>query len=110
MPEQPLPLLPGTLDVLILKAASWKPEHGYGLARLIEQRSGGGLLVEEGALYPALHRLERQGALRSTWGTSENGRRARFYEITAAGRQRLRAGVRTWRRYATAVAFVLDRT
>jgi transcriptional regulator len=108
MPTPPLPLLPGTLDVLILKAASWRAEHGYGLARLIEHHSDGGLVVEEGALYPALHRLEQQGALRSTWGVSDNGRRARYYEITPAGRQRLRAGVRTWRRYVAAVAVILD--
>ncbi len=108
MPAQPLPLLPGTLDVLILKAVSWKPEHGFGIARLIERRSDGGLLVEEGAMYPALHRLERQGALRSSWSVTENGRRARYYELTDAGRARLRAGVKQWRRYATAVAFVLD--
>lgn len=108
MPVTPQPLLPGTLDLLILKAASWRPEHGYGLARLIETRSEGTLRVEEGALYQALHRLERQGALSGDWGVSENGRRAKFYHLTTAGRAKLRAEVSAWRRYATAVAFVLD--
>lgn len=108
MPVRPLPLLPGTLDVLILKAVSWKAEHGFGIARAIERRSDGGLLIEEGALYPALHRLERAGALQSSWHITENGRRARYYELTADGRARLRAEVRQWRQYAAAVTVVLD--
>ena len=103
-----LPLLPGTLDVMVLKAASWRPEHGYGLARRIEERSKGTLRVEEGALYQALHRLEHQGALAAEWGTSENGRRAKYYQLTAAGRERLRREVTAWRRYASAVAIVLE--
>lgn len=107
MPVRPLPLLPGTLDVLILKAVSWKADHGFGIARAIERRSDGGLLIEEGALYPALHRLERSGAMHSTWGVTENGRRARYYDLTDTGRARLRAGVRQWRQYAAAVDVVL---
>ncbi len=108
MPAAPMALLPGTLDLLVLKAASWRPEHGYGLARRIEERSDGGLRVEEGALYQALHRLERQGLLAGDWGVSENGRRAKYYALTTAGRARLRQEVTSWKRYATAIAFVLD--
>lgn len=108
MPAAPMALLPGTLDLLVLKAASWRPEHGYGLARLIEERSVGGLRVEEGALYQALHRLERQGLLEGDWGVSENGRRAKYYALTTAGRARLRQEVSSWKRYAAAIALVLD--
>lgn len=107
MSTTPIPLVPGTLDLLILKAASWRPEHGYGLARLIEERSGGAILVEEGALYQALHRLERSGFLTSRWGVSTNNRRARFYALAPAGRARLRREVSTWQRYTVAVAMLL---
>ena len=79
-------LLPGTLDLLILKAVSLGPLHGYGVLLRIGQISGKALLIEQGALYPALFRLVRQGLLKATWGTSENNRRAKFYELTAAGR------------------------
>src|SRR3982751_6310381 len=81
-------LLPGTLDLLILKAASLGPLHGYGVLLRIEQISGGALSIEQGALYPALYRLERQGLLDTEWGTSDNNRRAKFYTLTAAGRPR----------------------
>lgn len=104
----PLALLPGTLDLLVLKAASFRAEHGYGIARRIEERSDGALAIEEGALYQALHRLEHRGALSAEWGTSENGRRAKFYQLTAAGRQLLRQEASAWRRYAVAVTTVLD--
>jgi len=107
MPD-PMPLLPGTLDFLVLKAASWHPEHGYGIARLIEERSGGTIRVEEGALYQALHRLERQGLLASDWGVSTNNRRAKFYRLTETGRARLGHEVADWRRYTAAVAVLLD--
>jgi transcriptional regulator len=80
-------LLPGTLDLLILKAVSLAPEHGYGVLLRIEQITGGALLVEQGALYPALARLETQGLLESEWGTSDNNRRAKFYRLTATGRR-----------------------
>jgi transcriptional regulator len=103
-----MPLLPGTLDFLVLKATSWHPEHGFGIARLIEDRSGGTIRVEEGALYQALHRLERQGLLSSEWGVSTNNRRARFYRLTDRGRARLQREVSDWRRYAAAVAVLLD--
>lgn len=104
----PMPLLPGTLDVLVLKAATWQPQHGYGIARLIEARSEGGLRIEDGALYQALHRLQKQGALTSDWGVSDNGRRARYYTITDQGRERLAKDVSAWRRYTQAVGFVLE--
>ena len=78
-------LLPGTLDLLILKAVSLKPEHGYGVLLRIEQITGGALLVEQGALYPALYRLEQQGLLDTEWGTSDNNRKAKFYSLTTAG-------------------------
>lgn len=83
-------LIPGTLDLLILKAVSLGPEHGYGVLLRIEQISGGRLQIEQGALYPALYRLEHKGLLETEWGASENSRRAKSYRITAAGRKRLR--------------------
>jgi PadR family transcriptional regulator, regulatory protein PadR len=100
-------LLPGTLDLLILKAVSLGPLHGYGVLLRIEQISRGALLVEQGALYPALFRLVRQGYLRANWGTSENNRRAKFYELTAAGRKRLRAEADGWKRLVEAMGSVL---
>jgi transcriptional regulator len=100
-------LLPGTLDLLILRAVSLGPLHGYGVLLRIEQISGGALLIEQGALYPGLFRLLRQGLLKASWGTSENNRRAKFYELTAAGRKRLREETDSWNRFATAVASAL---
>ena len=100
-------LLPGTLDLLILKAVSLGPLHGYGVLLRIEQISGKALLVEQGALYPALFRLARQGLLKASWGTSENNRRAKFYELTAAGRKRLRSEADGWRRLVEAMGSVL---
>ena len=96
-------LLPGTLDVLILKAVSLAPEHGYGVLLRIEQITGGALLVEQGALYPALARLEHQGLLGSEWGTSDNNRRAKFYTLTPAGRKRLKAETERWNLAALAL-------
>jgi len=100
-------ILPGTLDLLILKAVSLGPLHGYGVLLRIEQISRGALLVEQGALYPALFRLVRQGLLKAHWGASENNRRAKFYELTAAGRKRLRQEEDGWNRLATAIAAAL---
>jgi transcriptional regulator len=100
-------LLPGTLDLLILKAVSLGPLHGYGVLLRIEQISGRALLVEQGALYPALFRLLRQGLLKASWGTSENNRRAKFYELTSTGRKRLREETDGWNRLAEAIASVL---
>ena len=96
-------LLPGTLDLLILKAVSLGPLHGYGILLRIGQISGQALLIEQGALYPALFRLVRQGLLKANWGTSENNRRAKFYELTATGRKRLREEVDGWNRLAAAM-------
>ncbi len=100
-------LLPGTLDLLILKAVSLGPLHGYGVLLRIGQISGQALLIEQGALYPALFRLVRQGLLTARWGTSDNNRRAKFYELTAAGRKRLRKEADGWNRLAGAIASAL---
>jgi PadR family transcriptional regulator, regulatory protein PadR len=100
-------LLPGTLDLLILKAASLGPLHGYGILLRIGQISGRALLIEQGALYPALFRLVRQGLLKARWGTSENNRRAKFYELTPIGRKRLREETDGWNRLVTAIASAL---
>jgi PadR family transcriptional regulator, regulatory protein PadR len=103
-------LLPGTLDLLILKAVSLGPLHGYGILLRIGQISKETLLIEQGALYPALFRLVRQGLLKTEWGTSENNRRAKFYELTSAGRKRLREETDGWNRLAAAIAAVLAAT
>ncbi|OLB27680.1 MAG: PadR family transcriptional regulator [Acidobacteria bacterium] len=107
MPSQ-AQILPGTLDLLILKAVSLGPLHGYGVLLRIEQISQGALLVEQGALYPALFRLVRQGLLKASWGTSDNNRRAKFYELTPAGRKRLRQQADGWNRLAAAIASALN--
>jgi transcriptional regulator len=103
-------LLQGTLDLLILRAASLGPLHGYGILLRIEQISGKALLVEQGALYPGLFRLVRQGLLTTSWGKSENNRKAKFYELTAAGRKRLKEETEGWNRLATAMAAALSAT
>lgn len=100
-------LIPGTLDLLILKAVSLGPLHGYGVLLRIEQISDSALLVEQGALYPALFRLLRQGLLKASWGISENNRRAKFYELTAEGSKRLGEETKGWNRLAIAMATVL---
>ena len=100
-------LLPGTLDLLILKAVSLGPLHGYGVLLRISQITGQALLVEQGALYPALFRLVRQGLLKASWGTSENNRRAKFYELTVAGRKRFREETESWNRLAAAMSAAL---
>jgi PadR family transcriptional regulator PadR len=100
-------ILPGTLDLLILKAVSLGPLHGYGVLLRIGQISGQALVIEQGALYPALFRLVRQGLLKANWGTSENNRRAKFYELTAAGRKRLGQETEGWNRLATAMSAAL---
>lgn len=100
-------LLPGTLDMLILKAVSLKPLHGYGVLLRIRQISGEALDIPQGSLYPALYRLEHQGLTRAEWGLSENGRRAKYYTVTAAGRRRLRDETAGWNRLAAAIAAAL---
>ena len=106
MPET-ADLIPGTLDLLILKAVSLGPLHGYGVLLRIEQITRGALLVEQGALYPALYRLEHQGLLNAEWGTSENNRRAKFYTLTSAGRKRMKEETDSWNRTAAAMAAAL---
>src|SRR3954464_8172389 len=107
MPPATLDLLQGTLDVLVLKTLSWGPRHGYAVARWIAETTDDALVVEEGALYTALHRLEKRGLVESEWGLSENNRRAKFYQLTTAGRHELRARSTSWARYADAVSKVL---
>jgi PadR family transcriptional regulator PadR len=97
-PDVPTGLLPGTLDLLILKAVSLGERHGYGVLLRVQQMTGGALSVEQGALYPALYRLERRGLLDTEWGTSENNRRAKFYRLTARGRRALHAETDQWNR------------
>lgn len=103
-------LLPGTLDLLILKAVSLGELHGYGVLLRIQQISGGALQVQQGALYPALYRLEQQGLISSEWGTSENNRRAKFYRLTSDGRTRLNTETASWNRLADAIALALRTT
>jgi transcriptional regulator len=103
-------LLPGTLDLLILKAVSLGKLHGYGVLLRIEQISGGALQIQQGALYPALYRLEHQGLIDSEWGTSDNNRRAKFYQLTAAGRRALGEETASWNRLADAIARSLAAT
>lgn len=100
-------LLPGTLDLLILKAVSLEVLHGYGILLRIGQISGGALSIEQGALYPALARLERQHLIDAKWGISDNNRKARFYRLTAAGRRRLREETDGWQRLVSAMAVAL---
>jgi PadR family transcriptional regulator len=103
MPDSDLDLLHGTLDLLILRALTWGPAHGYRVARWIEQATGEALPIEDGSLYPALHRLEERGLIEAEWGLSENNRRARFYRMTAAGRRALRVQTDQWERFSRAV-------
>lgn len=100
-------ILPGTLDLLIMKAVSLGKEHGYGVLLRIEQISGGNLDIEQGALYPALYRLETKGWIKSEWGISENNRKAKFYELTATGRKQLKQETETWRRTVEAMSLAL---
>lgn len=110
MPRDVNDLLHGTLDVLVLKALSWTPMHGYAIVKWIEGRTRGDLSIVDAALYKSLHRLEQAGSVASEWGLSENNRRAKYYSLTTRGRQALRAEAATWRRYAAAVFRVLEAT
>jgi transcriptional regulator len=107
MAESPMELVQGTLDLLVLRTLAWGPTHGYGVARWIQHITGDVLRVEEGSLYPALHRLEKRKLVKSSWGLSENNRRAKFYAITAQGRTTLSRESASWTTYAAAVAKVL---
>jgi PadR family transcriptional regulator, regulatory protein PadR len=106
--EKPSELLPGTLDMLILKAASLGPLHGYGILLRIQQMCGGALAIQQGSLYPALYRLEHRGMLESEWGESENNRKAKFYHLTATGRRRLTTETNSWRKVAAAITGALE--
>ena len=103
-------LLPGTLDMLILKAVSLKPLHGYGVLLRIQQISGNALQVPQGSLYPALYRLEHQELISAEWGESDNNRKAKYYTLTAAGRRRLREEAAAWKRLSTAIAAAMNTT
>jgi len=101
-------ILRGTLDLLILKALSWGPSHGYAVARWIQHATDDALAIGEGTLYPALHRLEERGWIAASWGASENNRQAKFYALTRRGRAQLRVEAANWRRYAAAVFAALE--
>jgi len=108
MSDDNLPLLQGTLDILVLKALVNGPQHGYAVARWIRKTTDDTLQIEEGALYTALHRMEKRGWVESSWGLSENNRRAKYYGLTNGGRKELKKGSRAWARYAEAVSKVLS--
>ena len=108
MPRETNDLLHGTLDLLVLKTLSWEPMHGYGITKWIEQATKGELEILDSALYKALHRLEDAGAIATEWGISDNNRRAKYYSLTARGRQLLRAETATWKRYVAAVSGVIE--
>jgi PadR family transcriptional regulator PadR len=105
---RPTDLVQGTLDLLILKTLSLEPAHGWAIAKRIQQISSDVLQVQQGSLYPALHRLQRRGWIRARWGTSDNNRRAKYYELTRAGRKQLEAATDDWRRLTAVVNQVLD--
>ena len=107
MTAHELDLLQGTLDVLVLRALSWGPMHGYAVARFIRDGSDGSFRILDGALYTALHRMEERGWVESEWGTSEKGKRAKFYRLTTAGRRALRSEGERWEQYVAAVARVM---
>jgi len=107
MGERGIEVLQGTLDLLVLRALSTGPMHGYSVLDWLRRATSGQLRLEDAALYPALHRLEARGSIESSWGVSENNRRARYYELTAKGRRRLKTETASWERYATLMARVL---
>ena len=107
MGEATLTLLKGTLDVLILRTLGWQPLHGYAISRFIREQSGELFRIEEGALYPALRRLEERGLVEGEWGVTETGREAKYYTLTEEGRRRMRAEMRDWTRYVEAMSRVL---
>ena len=105
---QPVELLQGTLDVLVLRTVAWQPMHGYAISRWIRERTRGVIEIEDAPLYKALHRLERDGYVAAEWGLSENNRKARYYRLTPAGKRQLRAQESAWRTYAEAMFRVLE--
>jgi len=108
MPPEKTELLKGTLDMLILQTLTAGPSHGYGIARLIEEQTDDALAIEEGSLYPALYRMEKKGWVRSEWGQTEHRRRAKFYQLTAAGRKHLAGQMASWQAFVGAVGQILD--
>ena len=108
MPREPLDLMQGTLDVLILRTLAWEPNHGYGISKWLRERTEGVLAVQDAALYQALRRMEAKGWIEAEWGLSETNRRARYYSLTDEGRLQLRAEASTWKRYVEAVFKVLE--
>ena len=108
MAAEEVEVLQGTLDLLVLKALSWEPMHGYNILDWLRRATQNELRLEDAALYPALHRMEARGLIASEWGLSENNRRAKYYQLTAAGRRELRAETTSWRRYVALMARVLD--
>jgi PadR family transcriptional regulator, regulatory protein PadR len=106
--DQPLDMPQGTLDLLILKTIALEPQHGWAISQRIQQISSDVLRVQQGSLYPALHRLERRGWIKARWGASENNRQAKFYELTRAGRRQLETQAESWRRLTVAVGQILD--
>lgn len=108
MAAQPVPLLQGSLDVLVLKTLSWGPMHGFGIARWIQRVSDEALRLEEGTLYPALYRMEHRGWIKAQWRTTENNRRAKYYRLTAVGRRQLAREAEGWLRLSTAIGKVLQ--
>ena len=108
MADASVEFLKGTLDLMILRTLAWAPAHGYGIARWLEQCTDDVLKVEEGSLYPALHKLEERGLIDAEWGITEFNRRAKYYRLTAAGKKQLRTAQDTWARFAGAVAKVLE--
>ena len=110
MPPSDLELLQGTVDVLVLKALTWGPRHGYAVASWIRETTDQRVKIEEGALYAALHRMERRDWIEAEWGVSENNRKAKYYRLTTAGRRQLRAATAHWTEYASAVFKVLSTT
>jgi PadR family transcriptional regulator, regulatory protein PadR len=108
--NEPTEVLKGTLDLMILKALSWGPMHGYGVVQWLKQTTDAALQVEDGAMYPALHRLQRKGWIAAEWGVTENSRRAKYYELTAAGRAQLKRELAGWARFSDAVRKVVEAT
>lgn len=108
MPVTTLDVVRGTLDILVLKVISWQPLHGYAISQAIRQQTDEALFVEEGALYPALYRMEAKGFIEAEWRLSDNNRRAKFYTLTRKGRKHLQTETKTWTAYTTAVAKILS--
>ena len=108
MTDKRIDLPQGTLDLLILRTLAFEPQHGWAISERIQQISSDVLLIQQGSLYPALHRLERRGWIKAKWGTSENNRRAKYYELTKTGRQQLEREADSWRKLAAAVAKIIE--